>query len=111
LLASPLVFKKNVKITEAEKLGGGFGTIPSYELTVFDSAKYKKVRVAVTAFAGTNVYFDAIEDRDALNIGSFKITPSYLDFKSGSILIDTPPTTLRIGVSEIGIYTVYIWAD
>jgi hypothetical protein len=108
VFALPLVFKKEVRVPDAQKTIVGSSVY--YELAVFDSTKYKQMRVAVRNYTSieNDIYFDAVEGTDSLFIGFFKLSS---EKGSGSILIDSPPTKLRIAAYRRSFYTIYIWAQ
>jgi hypothetical protein len=97
-LGSPLVFK-----TTKEIKGDGWT-----ELAIFDSSKYKQIRVGVV---------DDNVSESVLNISAAEETQEIFiqgatdNFLNVSFLIDQPPTKLKISAKGAGVYKVYIWAQ
>lgn len=95
VFGSPLVFKSKVEVK----------TQDITELCIFDSSKYKQIRVAVK--------FESAES----SIGEITLysvengEEVFLANNSYNFLIETPPTKIKVKTKGVGTYKIFIWAD
>lgn len=105
-LAAPLVFKvtKEIEAT-ADK--------PA-EIAVFNSAKYKKLRISIavspkeSSEALRTMYADALEGKERTGLIEFQFSSYNL---SKSFIVDTPPSQIVFTSQYSGVYKIYIWGE
>lgn len=105
--ALPVVFKttKEIKNINGSELA---------ELVTVDVSKYKSARVGVVlvsgqlAERGNIIQIIGVEEADQFGLAGFFIGG---DNKSGSTLIENPPSKIKVMVKESGTYRIYVWAQ
>ncbi len=99
---APLIFKTTKEIKANGK--------DFVEIANFDVSKSKQIRVGVVwadwdNFNSHIIRIQGIEGEDIIHIDGFEIFPSK------SLVIETPPSKIRISTSQSGTYKIYIWAS
>ncbi len=103
-MASPLVFKVTKEVNTNE----------STEIAVFDTSKYKQIRIGLSVSnkekteGGNLISLYAVEDATSIFIQDFYIPEKYATV---SVLLANPPTKLAINAKGKGVYSVFIWAS
>lgn len=100
---SPLVFKITKDFTDKN--------VTINEIARFDATKYRQIRILVTGQK-----YDRMADIEiAANLDEKNSLPLYTFrselFLSDTVVIDTPPSELIFRTSNLGKYSIYIWAS
>lgn len=101
--AAPLIYKSVIKVDD--DLGAA--------TPVINTARYRQIRIYVAPKSGYSSPFSdrflsisAVEDREFFLFGVYN--PMQM---RDSILIDTPPSAIKLHIDKKGEFSIYVWGS